>query len=159
MVNTQFFKRLSLSLALIGVAFNAQLALASSDSGTLTPGSKQSGCNLTGGKQSFVGYINPGLDIGVYSPTGLTGGRTVVAIVDQTHIDCGVTQSYLTVEGFTSDPGSSWLTSITCNGVKLSASAMTSYSYTSSASEAVWTWSTHFGLSNGAQVSCTIVHS
>jgi hypothetical protein len=158
MSGTRFFKRLSLSLALIGVMFNSQLALASSDSGTLTPGSKLSGCNLTGGKQSFVGYVN-GLGIGVYSPTGLTGGRTVVAITDQTRIECGVTNSYLAVDGFSSDPGSSWLSSVTCNGVKFLASAVTSYSYDSPSGNATWVWTQQFGLSDGAQVSCTIVHS
>lgn len=149
-------KRMSFSLVSIATISTSQLAIASSDSGTLTPGRFLIRCNPATIVPSFLltGY-DSGL-IGSYSPTGLAGGKTVFIVSDESPTGCGANISLLRVTGFTSDPGSSWLTSITCNGVKNLASAG-SYSYTSGF--ATWTWSQKFGLSSGAQVSCTIVHS
>lgn len=150
-------QRLSFSLMLISMIFASQLAIASSDSGTLTPGSLSQECAPPFLPHFvLVGYISSGF--GTYSPTGLTGGKTVAEIVDETAVGCGTTQSIFNVSGFSSDPGKSWLTSITCNGVKNLSSA-SSYGYSSSTGIASWAWSQKFGLSNGAQVSCTIVHS
>ena len=149
-------KRMSFSLAPIAIIFTSQLAIASSDSGTLTPGSHTVSCIPITHTFTLVGFAPI---IGSYSPTGLTGGKTVGAIDDETNLGCGVTQSALSIRGFGSDPGSSWLTSITCNGVQNLASAAATYGYDSASGTAGWTWSKQFGLSNGAQVSCTIVHS
>lgn len=96
------------------------------------------------------------MSIGSYSPTGLTGGNTVAAATNI--VSCvGSVGSALEVSGFTSNPGSSWLTSITCNGVELLASAATAYSF--SDGWGIWDWSTGFNLVNGTKVSCTIVHN
>lgn len=132
----------------------AQVANAASDNGTLTKGQLSSGCNR---------YYGFGGGYGSYSPTGLTGGKTVGSIADWVILPCsgtGAAYSYILVSGFSSSPGSAWLTSVTCNGVtKTGASA--SFSYNSGS--AVWTWGgLSFGfssLSYGTNVSCTIVHS
>jgi hypothetical protein len=95
-------------------------------------------------------------DFGSYSPTGLTGGETVVDLFD---LYCGsIRESQLEVDGFSVDPGQLWLASVKCNGITLSASAA-SFSYASGL--AVWTWSSQFGLSAlvGENVSCSIVHN
>lgn len=151
-------KRAAFSSTLMGVIFSPQLAFASSDGGTLTPGSFFASCNPSVSRipgYFIVGYVAS--FEGTYSPTGLTGGRTVTEIVDLNDPDeCGPTGSSLEVSGFSSNPGASWLTSITCNGIQNSESA-SGYSYSSGV--ATWTWGQKFGLSKGAQVSCTIVHS
>lgn len=143
-------------LALIWLLVAAPPAFASTDNGTLTVGRTTVSCG--GPTLTFSGYSVP-LAIGSYSPTGLTGGKTVTGVWDLTG-GCG-TSSTLQVSGFSSNPGSSWLTSITCNGVTNLASAVSTFSY--SGGGASWTWnSTTFGIwakSVGANVSCTIVHS
>lgn len=134
----------------------SQPALATSDNGTLTVGQVSVPCLPGRPGAPFEDGYNSAVPIGSYSPTGLTGGRTVTNIVDFHGSACFGTFSFLTVEGFSSDPGSSWLSSITCNSVEeLPSSA--SYSYSSG--QARWEWTSTFGLTNGTQVGCTIVHS
>jgi len=150
---------------LIGWFCLSQLAAAASDSGTLTPG-EQFSCPAPG-NTVFVGI---GYDVGlygVYSPLGLTGGRTVRELRDVGFgpklfpTFCGpipsTSQSYFEAGGFTADPGSSWLTSVTCNGVtKLGTAAV----YVYSGGSALWEWANSaFGFVSNAQVSCTIVHN
>jgi hypothetical protein len=142
-------QRASYSLALITIS---QLAIANSDSGTLTPGLGGRLCNHVA--FTLTGYLSG--NFGTYSPTGLSGGKTVFAIMDFTPSLCSSNESWLEVSGFSSDPGKNWLTSITCNGVQNLASA-SGYSFTSGIAR--WAWGQKFGLSRGAQVSCTIVHS
>lgn len=131
----------------------------SSDSGTLTVGRTSLPCGV-GGTQVISGFI--GSLTGSYSPTGLTGGDTVAGIFDNNELPpCLLNQALLSVSGFSSNPGKNWLTSITCNGVKNTASNG-SFAYTSSNATATWSWSTQFGLltlSVGSTVSCTIVHN
>jgi hypothetical protein len=150
-----------LLLSLMIMVFASQFAKASSDSGTLTPGTLTNSCPPRfPGILTFIGFSGQSVDaFGTYGPTRLTGGKTVIEIYDETTDCAGVANlSSFNVTGFSSDPGSTWLSSITCGGVqKLQSSA--SYSYTSAAGTAFWIWSSKFGLSNGAQVSCTIVHS
>jgi hypothetical protein len=64
----------------------------------------------------------------------------------------------LEVSGFSSNPGQSWLSSVTCNGVTNSGSTA-GFSYSSGV--ATWEWVRLFGLFSeiGLSVSCTIVHS
>jgi hypothetical protein len=141
-------------LCLIAASQTAQAT--SSDNGTLTVGQASVACiPPLHGTVTDDGY-NPALTIGAYSPTGLTGGDTVGSIVDFHGGGCFGTFSFLVVTGFSADPGSGWLSSITCNSVKNSQSSAT---YTYSSGEARWQWSTTFGLTNGTQVGCTIVHS
>lgn len=136
-----------------------QLAVAASDAGTLLVGQSIVAC--TGGFIQYDGY-DPGLSIGAYSPTGLTGGKTVKDVADEATVAClpSIRVSFLVVGGFSSNPGSSWLTSVECNGVTNSASSA-NFTYFSSSGVAEWDWSQLFGLSskNGKNVSCTIVHS
>ena len=153
-MDTRKFK-LRLWLTSIGAfilsLLTSEIVLASSsDSGTLTPGVTNIGtCG------HFVGYTG---SHGSYSPTGLTGGETVVALFDEDNTPpCfPSTTSELFVTGFTSNPGASWLISVTCNGVAKSGSSAT-FGY--GTGEATWQWSSHFGFTNNAQISCTIVHN
>jgi len=143
-----------LMLAVVASAASSQLALAASDTGTLLVGATSGGaCH-----QILSGFDSP-LSVGSYSPTGLTGGKTVTVVVDSLFPFGGCSNfSGLNVSGFSSDPGKSWLTSITCNGVTDSGSSA-SYGY--SGGLASWTWSTLFGFTghSGTNYSCTIVHS
>jgi hypothetical protein len=128
----------------------------SSDSGALAVATAAwLGCMLP--KLNFVyGFVGP-RSLGSYSPTGLTGGETVVAVYDTTG-NCVGTFSDLSVSGFSSSPGSSWLSSITCNGVTNNGS---SARFIYSSGSASWEWSQLFGLQSksGSNVSCTIVHN
>lgn len=134
------------------------VAFADSDAGTITVGSAvtESLC--------FYGYPGGTEDMGSYSPTGLTGGETVHALYDQytgPH-ECITPLARFEVSGFSSNPGQSWLTSVTCNGVTMTGAAAAAYSYgTFGSGVAEWDWRSAFGfiLKVGAQLSCTIVHS
>ena len=142
-------------MGVFGVILSSQPAIASSDSGTLTPVEQFVVCDPPS-IVPFYSLIGYGTAWGTYSPTGLTGGKTIAQIGDEAPDGCGTNQSFLIISGFSSNPGSSWLTSITCNGVTNLAPAG-GYSYSSGLAE--WVWSKTFGLSGEDQVSCTIVHS
>lgn len=147
------FKRMALLLTLTGTIFAAQVANAASDDGTITVGSA---CmNST----EFLGYTG---GVGAYSPTGLTGGKTVGALMALA-VPCmgGTFSGHLAVTGFSSDPGQSWLTSVACNGTTKTGATAT-YVYTSASGTATWNWSATtwgFGAHIGSQLGCTIVHS
>jgi hypothetical protein len=132
------------------------MVLAASDTGTLTVGSAEAlpFC--------FYGYDTT---LGAYSPTELTGGETVYGILDVymgslNKMNClGGATSDIQVNGFTSNPGKSWLTSVTCNGNEKTGSSA-NYGYSSGS--AAWTWTNSafgFILKVGTNVSCTIVHN
>jgi hypothetical protein len=97
------------------------IPLTSTNNGTLTVGNITPSCSNNVGVQFIYGFAS-GL-YGSYSPTSLTGGDSVVTIADNTPSaipphNCGYSAfSELSVSGFSSSPGSSWLSSITCNGV------------------------------------------
>lgn len=148
-----WLSRVSLS-ALIVSSAGALPAVAATDNGTLTVGHYQFfliGCDPLG----WSGY--PAQGTGSYSPIGLSGGKTVTAVEEYI---CNWPQNVsLTVSGFSSNPGQSWLTSATCNGITNSSS---SASFNYSNGKASWSWSTTFGLAwkpFGANVSCSIVHN
>lgn len=140
---------------------NTVIPFTSSDSGTLTVGANiVLGCSppITGNViYGFLDTRSSG-NFGSYSPTGLTGGKTVGVVIDIEPGTCVGSQSSFTVTGFSSSPGSSWLSSITCNGTQNSGSGAT-FSYSSG--DATWVWSQLFGLSSKYKdnVSCTIVHN
>lgn len=128
----------------------------SSDYGTLAVGDAISYCDT--GDIVLSGF-DSGL-FGSYTPAQLTGGRTVISLVDSTPVICSNSSSFsaLTVSGFSSSPGSSWLVSITCNGItNTGGSGVFSYG----SGEASWTWTRQFGLlsKHGSDISCTIVHN
>lgn len=132
----------------------------STDNGTLTVGSIQFICSPSG-LRIEIGYGTGAF--GSYSPAGLTGGNTVInAISDIVPINCNTPPfSTLVVSGFSSNPGSGWLSSITCNGVNNTGSSA-SFSYTNGT--AAWNWdpSKQFGFGSkpiGSNVSCSIIHN
>ena len=108
--------RLVLGSVLLGLSMMPMLANASStDDGTLTAGSAVQSC-FPSGNFNLVGFIHGTL--GSYNPTGLTGGDTVWAIDDIDPVSCSASTSDFSASGFTSNPGSSWLVSVTCNSVE-----------------------------------------
>lgn len=123
------------------------------DGGTLKAGALTASCGH--GSFTITGY-NKTSSIGSYSPAVLTGGKTVIDVNDVTGGPCGTANSELAVSGFTANPGATWLTSITCNGVTRTGSTAT-FSYVSGT--AAWIWSAHFGFVNGTTYSCSISHS
>jgi len=142
------------TLAMICVAVPI-LVLASTDSATLQVGGTTGTC--LGGLFS----ANKGYDSGVfgsYSPNGLTGGKTVTAVNDTT---CGaVKTSHLVIGGFSTDPGQTWLTSVTCNSITKTSASGSTYNFGSGSAE--WSWASQFGfvsISNGTNVSCSITHN
>jgi len=157
LIPRQLLASLSLMVTLAAVS---QVAMASSDTGTLLVAQKLVRCNAGASFNSFFGY-SASLSFGSYSPTGLTGGNTVTAVYDEIVFPTcgGGAGSSLAVSGFSSNPGSTWLTSITCNGVTNNESSKTFFSYSSGV--ASWFWGSQFGLQSksGSNVSCTIVHT
>lgn len=159
-MNPRYTVRTALSLVLVGVLSSTQpqLAIASpSDSGTLTVGSRSSICiaHFMRGNTFMYGYNSFG-PVGVYSPTGLTGGFTVEALEDLIS-ECGGEGASLQVSGFAANPGSQWLISVTCNGIQLTSGTATSFQY--SGGVGFWSWSVLFGFQKLSQTSCTIVHN
>lgn len=146
------------SVALLAASTVAsQLAMAASDSATLLVGGGSASCPDGPGISNIDGYV-PGLPIGSYSPTGLTGGKTVAVVMDRTTNCIGMSSiAVLEVSGFASSPGANWLSSITCNGVTNNATTSL-FSYV--AGTGYWVWFQPFGLLSkvGINVSCTIVH-
>lgn len=151
------------AVLLVACCVASSHALASfSDSGTLTKGSAVI-CRGGGINIAFGGGFDNGVHstYGTYSPTGVAGGETVKGIFEMRGAGtCApFAGTYLVISGFSSNPGSMWLNSITCNGVQLS-QGTSGFSYNSGT--ASWGWTNGFGLYNlseGAQVSCTIVHN
>ena len=144
-------------LALVaGLGISPMIALAASDNGTITVG-EQLGC--PGGPPIDTwGFVS---STGSYSPTGLTGGKTVTALytLKVGTICASPFNGRLEVSGFSSDPGQSWLTSVECNGITATGGTAT-YFYGSGTS--TWAWSGvswGFPSKAGLQLSCTIVHS
>lgn len=147
------FRRQCLALV-ASLGITPMIALADSDDGTITVGFGSVPPTLC-----WWGY--PG-DIGSYSPTGLTGGKTVAGLWTNNSggPSCsGTYLGHLLISGFSSSPGQSWLMSVTCNGTTKTGATAT-YSYSSG--EAEWSWSeTSWGFvpEVGSQLACTIVHS
>jgi len=136
-------------------ALASHIAAATTDFGTLTKGTNTCG---------YYGYAGP-WGMGSYSPTGLAGGTTVTGIYEYFNVwpQIGCTSgvwSAFVVGGFSSNPSSNWLNSVTCNGVTLTS---TSANFSYSNGNATWFWSNvtfkFSGLSNGTNVSCTIDHN
>jgi hypothetical protein len=141
---------------------NVVIPFTSSDSGTLTVGQGiVLGCMPIKLNEIF-GFVSTRTsgNFGSYSPTGLTGGKTV-AQVDDVETGTCITGGFsvLTVSGFSSNPGNSWLSSITCNGFQNLARAATAFSY--GTGDATLEWSHLLGLSSksGSNVGCAIVHN
>jgi hypothetical protein len=151
---------LSCLLVLIG-ALGAQIALAANDSGTLTAGSYSTTCGARDQYEITITGFESGIT-GSYSPATLTGGDSVSLIYNQTGTrgsGCPIDGAYFSVSA-SSDPGSTWLTSVTCNGSTLYQSGIYSYSYNAGLATATWTWQlSYFNISSGGAYGCTISHS
>ena len=151
---SKFIRWLFVLLMFNAFSLASQTATAASDSGTLTGGS--GGCGYSG-YFSFWG-------MGSYSPTGLTGGTTLTGIYD--YLDpfgsCSLgpgAWSQMQVTGFSGNPGSGWLNSVTCNGVTKTG-ASSSFQYASGT--AMWMWGSIFNfitLTGGGTTGCTINHN
>lgn len=91
-------------------------------------------------------------NIGSVSPSGfLRDGKEVSALTDEP------TASNLKITGFSSNPGTGYLISVTANSVTRLASAA-SYSYSSGT--ATWRWSSQtFGFANGGNYSASILRA
>ncbi len=157
-MNARAWSRRAL-LVLVTCCVISPLALAASDNATLTIGSHQN-CLGIASVEALFGFAND--NFGSYSPTGLTGGKTVIVVWDHIYLGtcAGADNSVLEVSGFSTNPGESWLSSIECNGVTNTGSGATAFSYTGTT--ATWTWSRLFGFNGnnvGSNVSCTINHS
>jgi hypothetical protein len=153
------------SVKMISLFVIPAIALAASDNGTLTVGKTVVPIDGT----LWLCYSGYRGGAGSYSPTGLTGGKTVVNLFDYNVIGTSVCttmsaiythNSTFRVSGFSIDPGQAWLTSATCNGIAKTGVSASSFSYSSGT--ATWTWSSDFNfisISSGTNVSCTISHS
>ena len=109
----------------------------------------------------YSGFIAP-WNVGAYAPTALTGGQAVAAIADSDDFSgmCFGNFSFVTVAGFSADPGSNWLTSVACNGIANTSAAARSYSYNAVAGSATWYWDQRFGFIDiWGNVGCTVVHN
>jgi hypothetical protein len=102
--------------------------------------------------------------LGSYSPTGLTGGKVVQQLAEAVQCSAAPTsgQVVLVISGFSSNPGTTWLTSVTCaSNTKLRSAA--TYSYNSGGGQAIWTWTgQNFSFwipAGGTNALCTIVHN
>ena len=156
-MRTRNWNRPLISLITSCLPIVPMLASAASDNATLSvahgfvllPPSNR--CVLAG-----YGYLYG--TYGSYSPTGLTGGDAVFRIDDE-YTCPGTTYLESTLEvQFSSNPGSSWLTSITCNGIEKTGGTAT---YGFADNIGFWSWTNSFGLSgkSGSDVGCTIVHN
>ena len=139
----------------VSATFTNQSAV---DTGTMTEGSK-SIYNFTSNYwTTYLGYYSSW--IGSYTPTALSGGRTLLRFYDigacsSGPIPCATYNSVVTVGGFSSDPGSGWLASASANGVtKLGSAAFYSYS----SGSATWQWSGTFGFTGSGTITTTESH-
>jgi hypothetical protein len=151
------FRIRSCFVATVATCFLAPLAaVAATDNGTLSAGSYPFGPSCILIPQIAIGYYAS--LFGSYSPTNLTGGGSVFGVYDVTSFGCFSDFSVLIVNGFTSNPGKNWLTSITCNGVT-NATGSAAFTYDSGNGVAYWNWSQFFGFSSASSASCSITHN
>jgi hypothetical protein len=136
-------------------------AATATDLGTLTVGIGFSGiCPFTGGGFKPLETFGFTSTFGTYSPTALTGGTSVADIWDSGgDILCRpVVGSSFSASGFSANPGSSWLSSITCNQVTRTGVSASSFQYSNGT--ATWFWSRlGFGFPFVRSTSCSIAHN
>src|SRR5262249_52120426 len=119
--------------------------LNTTDSLTLTPAA------LGQGYASYRGFVSG--QYGQLSPTVLTGGMSVSAIYDS-YAASIVGGAFVSVSGFSSDPGQGWLWSVNAVGITKSGSGVRTYSY--SGGTATWYWSDNFGFAPGSVATVAI---
>jgi hypothetical protein len=137
------------ALTLGGVAIFGSFpiaAAAATDSPVVTVGSNNP--NNAGFNSGLFGSI---------SPTATANGHTYMQLYSATGRPG---MSFFSAKDFTSDPGKSWLTSVSCAGNTATVSSTTSYFF--SGGQASWAFSNQnllFGQTIGSNVTCTVVHS
>jgi len=115
-----------------------------------------------------IGVLNAnvdGFDLGYYgstNPTATSDGYTYQQISANSGTckpnGCTAGNNIFSVSGFTSNPGQSWLTSLTVQGCTLTASTATSFSF--SGGVASWVWNPNrCEWSPGTTVSASVVHA
>ena len=148
------------------------------DSVTMTIGASHQ--QSVGFLETWRGYKSGSAPvIGSLSPTALSGGKVVTAVWDwceardslnapppscpYTMANTNAQAAYLSVSGFTSDPGATWLSSVTAAGATRGGSDTTLiYSYASGI--ATWEWLAPvanggaFGLANSGTITVSITH-
>jgi len=144
-------------LALVCLGSTPLPALATVDNAVLQIGrfSILNGCGVN--PLTVSGY--PNSLTGAYSPAGLTGGKTVVQLMELFNCPTG---TVLAIGGFTSDPGGGYLNSVTCNGITLLGSHA-NRGYDSPSGRVSYSWlppEPSFGLTFlSSSVSCSIDHN
>lgn len=106
---------------------------------------------FTGTNGGFVGFRStPTPTFGTLTPTALDATpHTIIALEDSASL------LFIKVSGFGSDPGSTWLTSMTLNGgTRLGTTA----TYSFATGVATWQWTTTLSLANATSYPGTIVH-
>lgn len=111
-------KAMSVLLMMLGVC---RVAAAYTDTGTLYVSGGSGG--LCGGSPVLASGYASSTAMGSYSPTGLTGGETLLSLIDSIGTVCPITISGMAVSGFSSNPGQSWLSSVKCGGVTMTGSS------------------------------------
>jgi hypothetical protein len=71
-------------------------------------------------------------------------------------VDVSGATSTLSIDGFSSDPGQSSITSVVSNSVTKTSAGVSSYSYAGGV--ATWNWATAFGFSNGNTYNPTTIN-
>lgn len=141
-----------------GIVSQTTSVAAADDTGVLTVGEHTVLCWSGLHVELLYGYMQS-RPLGSYSPTTLKDGKTIVEVYDQTDRGCKlVTGSKLSVSGFSSDPGRSWLKSVSCNRTSLS--SLTAARFIFSNGTATWEWVQKFGFesSEGRDIQCSIDH-
>ena len=152
-------RRYFLSLTvMVAAALTTHVASATnvSDSGTLA--SVRTGGGMCAGGQPVTATGFESGAFGSYTPDTLTGGKTIFELFDRHAVGTGCPPNVgaIMISGFASDPGSAWLSSVTCGSVT---NAGSSAGYSFSSGRASWSWTTLFGFPTSGNVSCTIVHA
>ena len=145
-------------LTVLAMALPTTRAIAANDNGTLSVAEHRVRCWTGPHSLLLYGYIKS-RPMGSYSPSVITGGEVLSEVYDQDNAGCKlVTGSTVSVSGFSADPGRTWLTSITCNGVTLNQSGAVRFFF--AGGTATWEWSEQFGFQSrvGAAVNCTMSH-
>jgi len=144
---TSYFYPLNLTLANFGLTLLTATGVYA-DTATMTTGY----CSAYGGYVAYIGYAEatpPCPAIGSLTPAILSTGQRVTTIEDvETWNASGNT---VVISGFSSDPGSSWLVSVTVSGTTL-ASSNASFSYSASTGAATWGWSPAHAVQGGQVV-------
>jgi hypothetical protein len=145
---------LGLLLPLVGLLATEPASATVTDVGSLTAGTSLSVCPA-GGYNIVSGFGAAGL--GAYSPVALTGGQTVTDVINViASCTSGSVSGYITVSGFSQNPGSAWLTTIQCGQIPFMGSSAV-YSY--SGGSATWTWNLDLIIiSSVSPVTCAITH-